>query len=139
MPLERNNVTPPARFMLPVCIGFFAIVGINFAAGTFGRASASPMLRYANTLMPIPVWGGVFIACSLLMAVALIRKSRFWYRYGLLVCVFSMAVWSLVAIAGIFAEPVSYSAWAWPAFIGATCWALNKSLAKDTQDRRQEH
>lgn len=137
MPLDRHHVTPAARFMLPVVGLFFAVIGANFAAGTFGRADASPMLRYANTIMPIPVWGTVFIACAVLMTAALIRKSRFWYRYGLLFCVISMTVWALVAIAGIFTEPVSYSAWAWPAFVGATCWSLNKSLAKQDRPRGQ--
>lgn len=136
MPLDRAHITVASRIMLPTYVLFFAVVGSNFAAGTFGRASSSPMLRYANTIMPIPVWGAVFLACSLIMAVALVRRSRFWYRYGLLVCAISMIVWALVAIAGIFAEPVSYSAWAWPAFVAAATIASNRSLAQGEQDQR---
>jgi hypothetical protein len=139
MPFDRAHLNTPSRIMAPVCAVFFAVIGSNFAAGTFGRADASPMLRYANTLMPIPVWGALFIVCALLMVAAMVRGSRMVYRYALLVCSFSMVVWSLVAVAGIFVEPVSYSAWAWPAFVAAVCWSFDKSLSQNMQDRPREN
>lgn len=137
MPLDRQHITVASRIMLPTYVLFFAVVGINFVAGTFGRASSSPMLRYADTIMDIRAWGSVFIACSLIMATALLTRNRMLYRYGLLLCGISMTVWALVAIIGIFAEPVSYSAWAWPGFVAAACAASNRSLAAGEQDRRR--
>lgn len=137
MPLDRNHITVASRIMLPSYIVFFIVVGSNFLAGTFGRAQSSPMLRYADTIMPIQVWGGVFVTCSLIMAGALVTRNRMLYRYGLLVCGISMTLWALVAVAGIWVEPVSYSAWAWPAFVAAACAASNRSLAAGEQDQRR--
>lgn len=139
MPLDRNHITVASKVMLPTYIIFFGVVGLNFALSQTPRLFESPMLRYANELMSIRAWGGVFLACSAIMLTALIAHHRFLYRYGLMVCCVSMAVWATVAFAGIFTEPVSFSAWAWPAALAAACWASNRSLEKDTQDRRQGH
>lgn len=136
MPLDRQHMTSASAIMTKVYVIFFAVIGSNFLAGTFGRAQASPMLRYADRIMDIRVWGGLFVGCALLMLTALLTHNRYLYRYGLLVCSTSMVVWSLVAVAGIFVEPVSYSAWAWPAFVAAACAASNRSLAQGEFDRR---
>jgi hypothetical protein len=138
MPLDRAHVTVASRVMLPTYVLFFAVVGSNFLAGTFGRASSSPMLRYADGLMPIRVWGGLFCACALLMAAAMLTRNRYLYRYGLTLCCFSMIVWALVALVGIWVEPVSYSAWAWPGFVAAACAASNRSLAQGEIDQRRQ-
>jgi hypothetical protein len=134
MPLDRAHVTVASRIMLPMYVVFFAVVGANYLTASMTRLQASPMLRYADRLMSIRVWGALFLGCALLMLAALIRHNRSLYRYGLFVCFFSALTWTAVAIAGIFAEPVSYSAWAWPALVAAACMASNRSLAKGELD-----
>lgn len=139
MPLDRTHITVASRVMLPTYVVFFGVIGTNFAATGTPRLFNSPMLRYADQIMSIRAWGGVFLACSAIMLAALIAHNRYAYRYGLMVCCLSMATWTTVAIIGVFYEPVSYSAWAWPALATAACWASNKSLAQGEQDRRREN
>lgn len=135
MPLDREHITAASAIMTKVYIGFFGIVGINFMLGPAVRVGASPMLRYADTIMPIQAWGGVFLGCSVLMLGAVIEKNRLWYRFALLMCAVSMIVWALIAAVGAFVEPVSYAAWAWPALVAAACLATNRSLLRGERDQ----
>lgn len=129
-PLDRAHITAASRIMLPTYVVFFGVIGVNFLGGPSDRVVASPMLRYADQLMSIRAWGVLFLACCLLMVAALALRHRELYRWALLVCGLSMTVWALVAIAGAFTEPVSFSAWAWPALAAAACFASNRSLVK---------
>lgn len=139
MPLTRANVTVASRVMLPAYTIFFAIIGAGLITTPFQRLSASPMLRYADTIMSVRIWGALFVACALLMLAALARQHRTMFRFALLICFFSMVLWTIVAALGVLYEPVSYSAWAWPAMIAAACMATNRSLAKGERDTlRQE-
>lgn len=133
MPLDRENITVASRIMLPAYVLFFAAIGLNYLSGS-ARLGLSPMLRYADELMPLQMWGALFLGCSLLMLYALIRRQRSTYRFGLLVCFFSMAVWTVVAIVGSLVESVSYSAAAWPGIVMAACAATNRSLARGERD-----
>lgn len=141
MPLDRQHVTAGMRVMIPLYMFFFGVIGISFMASPYHLLVATPMLRYADTIMSIRAWGGVFLACGLLMLAAIVTHNRGLYRYALLVCCISMTVWMLVAIAGIFAEPVTYSAWAWPGIVAGACYAANRSLGRDAAQppRRREH
>lgn len=130
MPLDRQHVTPAAWKMLWLCIVFFAVVGANFMVAPT-RLFQSPMLRYADSLMSIRIWGALFLACGVIMLVAKLAHNRYWYRYGLMVCFIAMMLWTGVAILGMFAEPVSFSAWVWPAFVGGVCRSMNVSLSRD--------
>lgn len=131
MPLDREHLTVASRITVPTYVVFFTVIGANFLFGPASRNTSSPMLRYADSLMGIRAWGGLFLGCGLLMLVAMWVHSRDLYRYGLLVCALSMATWTLVAIGGIFAEPVSFSAWVWPGAMTAFCLATNRSLVRD--------
>jgi hypothetical protein len=139
MPLDRNNITIASRIMLPSYVVFFATIGINFIVAGKPRLVSSPMIRYANNLMTIRAWGAFFLTCAVIMLAALLVHNRYLYRYGLMVCIMSMMIWTSVAFAGIFTEPVSYAASAWPAFVAVACWASNKSLEKGERDPRREY
>lgn len=131
MPLDRDHLTVASRITVPTYVVFFTVLGANFLLGPEGRNTSSPMLRYADTLMDIRVWGALFLGCGILMLAAMWRHERDLYRFGLLVCALSMAAWTAVAILGIFTEPVSFSAWAWPGAMTAFCLATNRSLVRD--------
>lgn len=135
MPLDRAHLTVASRITVPTYTAFFMVVGANFLFGPEGRNTSSPMLRYADTLMDIRMWGGLFLGCGVLMLGAMWQHNRDLYRFALLVCAASMASWTVVAIAGIFAEPVSFSAWAWPGAMTAFCLATNRSLVHDRTPR----
>lgn len=130
MPLDRAHLNGALRVMVPAFVIFFGAIGLNFAINP-ARLGLTPMLHYADQLMPLPAWGGLFLGCSIIMAVAMVRRDRDTYRFGLLVCFLSMGLWTGVAILGAFVQPVSFSAWAWPALIAAACYATNRSLERD--------
>lgn len=129
-PLTRATVTAASRVMLPTYVATFGIVGVNWLAAPSQRLLASPVLRAADAIMPIRGWGALFAACAVLMAVALVRHHRDLYRFALLVCAVAMSTWSLVAAVGTLFEPVSFSAWVWPACVAVACLASNRSLAR---------
>lgn len=131
MPLDRAHITVASQVMLPTYAVFFSVIGTNFLFGPESRTTGSPMLGYANSLMSIHVWGGLFLGCGILMTLALWLHNRDLYRFALIVCASSMGVWTAVAIAGIFSEPVSFSAWAWPGAMASACLASNRSLVRD--------
>jgi hypothetical protein len=131
MPLDRAHITRASLIMLPSYVLFFGGVGLNFMTAPFDRLAATPMLRYADQIMSIRVWGCLFALCALLMAVAMLLHHRELYQFALLLCGISMVLWTLVAIVGIFERPISYSSWLWPAIIAAACFASNRSLVRD--------
>lgn len=129
MPLDRAHITAASRIMLPTYCVFFGTVGLNFLAHP-ARLDSSPMLRYADQLMCLRLWGAVFSTCCLLMVAAFAFRHRDLYRFAVRVCAFSMVAWAMVAIAGAIVQPVSFSAWAWPGLVAAACFASDRSLAK---------
>jgi len=135
MPLDRAHVTSASRIMLPSYAIFFAVIGLGYIFGQAGRVIAAPMLRYADTIMPIQVWGGVFLACGLLMALALRLHHRLLYRWALTICGFSMVIWTGVAIAGAIWSDVTLTAWVWPWLVLQACRASNRSLLRGEQDQ----
>jgi hypothetical protein len=119
--------------MLPSYVVFFCGIGAGYMLGL--RIGAAPMLRFADRIMPIEVWGGVFFTCGILMIVAMLAHHRTLYRYALLVCATSMAVWLAVALLGVFYAPVTYTAWLWPFIVMQACRASNRSLVRGELDR----
>lgn len=134
MPLDREHVTAASRIMLPSYAVFFAVVGLGYMFGQAGRVFASPMLRYADHILPIPVWGGLFVTCSLIMVVALRSHDRLLYRWALTLCGISMVVWMGVAIAGAIWSNVTVTAWVWPGLVTQACRASNRSLLRGEHD-----
>lgn len=132
MPLDREHVTSASQIMLPSYAVFFGGLGAGYIAGF--RIGQNPMLRYADQIMPLQVWGCVFVACSLLMVGAMWRHSRMAYRYALNVCALSMFVWMCVAVLGIFYQPVTFTAPLWPGLVMQACRASNRSLLKGERD-----
>lgn len=130
MPLDRAHITVASRITLPLYVLLFGVIGAGYLFGQAHRLYAAPMLRFADRIMPLGVWGGLFLSCALLMAFAMHRKNRMLYRYALWVCVLSMLVWAVVAVVGVFFEPVTWSAWVWPFSVAGFCLASERSLAK---------
>lgn len=139
MPLDRDHITAASRVMLPAYVALFSVIGAASLFTPLHRLLETPWFRYANHLMSVRAWGLLFLACSVLMVVAMVRADRWLYRFSLVVCGLSMLVWALMALVGIFFEPISYSAWAWPAFVATACWASDRSLRRGEQDPRTEH
>ena len=128
MPLDRAHVTVASRVMLPAYVVFFAGLGVNYVATPDSRLKASPALDYAAQFMSLPAWGGLFLVASALMFVALVSRRRVLYRYALLLCAYSMGVWTLANILAAFHSDATPLGWLWPAIVVAACVASYRSL-----------
>ena len=128
MPLTRANVTKASRTMLPTYVFFFAGLGANYTATPARRLKASPALEYVSRFMPLPAWGALFLAAAALMVGALISQKRIVYRFALLLCAWSMAVWTVANLLAGFRSDATPLGWLWPAFVVAACIASYRSL-----------
>ena len=128
MPLRRPNVTIASRVMLPIYPLFAAGVGVSFVATPLERLVATPSLRYAQDLVGLRAWGVGYLLVAALLTGALLAGSRRVYAYGLAVMALWLAVYALMVLLSAFTGASSWSAWAWPAFIAAACWATLLSL-----------
>lgn len=128
MPLDRQHVTAASRIMLPTYVAFFAVLGINYLIAD-GTASASPALAFADRLMPLHAWGGMFLVCSALMGAALLSKKRLLYRFALRMCALSMLFWAAIIASASAAGDATPLAAVWAAFVTAACVASDRSLA----------
>ena len=129
MPLTRTTVTAASRIMLPTYVIAFAWFGLSYLFGPKALLTSSPALAFADDVMPLRAWGGVFLFCALLMCAALLLGRRTLYRFALRMCGLSMIVWALIIAGAYLAGDVSASAPVWSAFIAVACFASDRSLA----------
>lgn len=128
MSLDRQNVTAASRIMLPTYVVFFGVLGVNYLIAD-DTAAANPALVFANAMMPLPVWGALFIICSCGMAGALATKRRLPYRFALRICAGAMGLWAIVILLASLAGDATPFAACWAAFVAVACMASDKSLA----------
>lgn len=128
MPLDRAHVTAASRIMLPVYVVFFALVGGTYLFTPLGRLQQSPGLAYADALLTLRAWGGLFVAAALLMSAALVAHRREWFRFALMFCGLAMAVWAIVLVLAFLDGGASPTAWVWPGLVVAACVASYRSL-----------
>lgn len=128
MPLDRQHVTTASRIMLPTYVAFFGLLGLNYLTAE-DTALANPALAFANDVMPLPIWGGLFIACAFVMFCALVTKRRLLYRWALRMCGLSMLFWAGVILWASLDEAATPFAAAWAGFVATACYATDRSLA----------
>lgn len=128
MPLTRANVTAASRITLPFYVVFYGVTGLNYLLTPRDRLLETPALSYADRVMPLPAWGGLFLIAALLMAAALVTGHRGLFRYALLLCGLSMTVWTVLTIAAAFGSSTSPGAWVYPALAVVGCIASYRSL-----------
>src|SRR5689334_18530275 len=110
MPLTRANVTLASRVMLPLYPAFALGVGVSFVATPLDRLTDSPALRFANTVIPLPVWGYGYITLAVVLIAALILTNRRAYQVALAVMCVWMAFYAAVTAWAAFAGGASFSA-----------------------------
>lgn len=134
MPLDRTTVTVASRIMLPVYVVFFTLLGLTYLLTPIGRLVESPGLAYADGFLTLRGWGALFLAAAAVMAAALVRHERDWFRAALFFCAVCMAFFAAVLLwAGLHGE-ASFAAWSWPGIVVAACFASYRSLT--TGERR---
>jgi hypothetical protein len=128
VPLTRESVTAASRVMLPAYVLFFAALGGNYILTPTSRLLDSPGLRYANGVMPLRVWGALFLISAALMLIALGTHKRILYRYALLLCGLTMLLLTIVYILAAFHSDATPAGWIWPALVVAACAASYRSI-----------
>lgn len=116
--------------MLPAYVGLFGGLGINYTLLTDYRTNQSPALSYASDLLPLPIWGVMFLGMALLMITALLIGSASWFRYALWLGIASMTIWMVVFGLAALTSAASPGAFLWPWFAATACYASNRSLLK---------
>jgi hypothetical protein len=128
MPLSRATITAASRIMLPTYATLFLSLGVNYLVKP-PRLGDSPALTFADQLLPLQVWGAIFLTAGLLMVTALATRRRLLFEYALWLGGLTLAAWAIVFAAAAFRAHVSATAWEWPAFGVAACYASYRSLS----------
>lgn len=128
MPLSREYVTTASRVMLPTYPIFFGVVALSLILTPQARLRATPPFAYADRVLDLDLWGFGFLGVSLALIAALFTHDRRVYRGALSLAFVWSAMWSLLYVAAAFNGQTSYSAWVWPAFVAAACYATLRSL-----------
>ena len=114
--------------MLPTYVVFFAGLGLNYLFPG-EAAAASPVLRFVDSLIPLVVWGGLFIFCAIVMGLALLSHRRNLFRWALRMCGLSMLFWAAaIALATVAGDATPFSV-GWSLFVATCCLASDRSLA----------
>lgn len=92
MPFDRASVTTASRTMLPSYPILALMFGFNYlTTETPHLTGSSPVLEITNRVMPLPVWGVLFLAVGAFQVVALIVGKRVVYEAALaLMCGLTM-------------------------------------------------
>jgi hypothetical protein len=130
MPLDREHITRASLVMLPTYVGMFVVLGCGYMLIPNARALSNPPLAYADSVLPLTVWGGLFLAIGLLMAVSLMTRHRTAFRYALSLGSLCMGIWTVVFVVAAFNSATTPIAWVYPAVITLACHASNRSLTK---------
>lgn len=128
MPLDRAHVTAASRTMLPTYPLFAGGIGLNFVIRGNDLIQAGVFYEVASRIVPLRVWGILFLATALVMVLALARRHRLLYQLGLALLVGVLLVWSAVGLMAAIMEVGSYSAILWPGFVITACVASFRSL-----------
>lgn len=128
MPLTRANVTVASRLMLPTYPLLAAGVGLNYLIASDRLLEAGVFYQVADRIVPLQVWGVVFLAVAVVMTAALVSRSRFGYELALALMAGAMSVWVAVGLLAAVRNGGSYTGALWPGFVIVACIASFRSL-----------
>ncbi len=129
MPLDRANVTATSRIMLPAYVILTATVGFVYTFDPFGRVAAVSALTFQRSLMPLWIWGALFLALAAVMLAAFARRSRHMFALALSVASVTWFTWGCFYLTSAVIDPhVSILAAVFPWFIATACIASMVSL-----------
>ena len=117
-----------SRVMLVVYPVFAAGIGLSFTTTPTHRLRETPSTRYLDDLVGIGVVGIVFLALAALLAVALVARRRQLAVLSLGALASWLIAYATVTLLAALNGQASFSAWLWPGFVAAACWATMLSL-----------
>lgn len=104
MPLDRQHITTASAVMLPWYTVTDAVFGAVFILDPQGRVASAPSLDVARTLLPLDVWGGMWLAMALLMVAAAISRNRDYMILALWISGIVWLLWGFVTAASVITE-----------------------------------
>lgn len=130
MPLDRAHMTPAEKITLRMYPLVYAVLGVVFIVQAPSRTS-SPAFDAAKVIMPIRVWGLVFLGVAILELVALLlTHTRRHYIWALVVGAGLATFWLVLAIASATQSTLaSFSGACWVAVAVGAQVASAKMLA----------
>jgi hypothetical protein len=115
--------------MLPVYVGHSAIFGCLFLWDPQNRLERSPSLALARAMLPLRVWGFIFLSIGCVMMFALVSHHRRDFTFALYLYAVTMFLWVGIYIGALFLNPDASSvAFAWPLGWAAACVASALSI-----------
>lgn len=127
--LEYDQLHPASKVMIPTYPAFAIVLGSTYCLTPEDVLMRTPAFRYASELLPMPVWGWLFILVGLAqVAILLLSRSSFAYALLLAVMGMSMVVWALVLAGATLFGQASLSGWLWPLFVAQACRASAKAI-----------
>lgn len=131
MKLSWDNVTSASRIMLPVYPLFAVWQGTAYLLGDDSR-TATPSLSAARAILPIPVWGTVFVAVAAVLAFGYWKRSRDTTVFVLYSAAAAYLIWAgCLAWATLTVPDSSLVGPAWPLFVCLACCASASSVARN--------
>lgn len=106
MILTRRTVTASSMLMLPTYLAIDLIYGLALLLSSPSRY-VSPAYDAARDVLPLRVWGVVFLILAAVMAVAIILKRRRVMMLALCLGVGIWACWGTLFLAALFDGTVS--------------------------------
>lgn len=130
-PVQWRKLTFASRIMLPTYPAVFAWVGTVFIAQDPSR-TATAVFETAKKLMPIELWGLIFLAIAVVEIVSLLTNRADVYIAALIAGTGLTAFWTVLIINGAFASDyVSWSIAGWMVLAIIAQIASARSLALD--------
>lgn len=131
MPLDRDHVTIASRVMLPAYVLADLLFGVAFVLPG-SRPLRAPALGPARDVLPLAVWGGIWLAVAVVMAAALLRRSRLMFTFALSTNAVAWFLWGCLLEAAVLSQPaVTYLACVLPWFVAVASIASMQSLLRE--------
>ena len=130
--MERSEVTPATRIMIPAYVAFFAWIGLSNTFTPLHRLLMTPGLRHSHPVVDLRVWGLIFLAIAAALVFAMLwprsRAARPAAAYVLLVGSIVMVIWMAFLVAAWIFGEATPAAGAYAFLPAIACYATYRSL-----------
>lgn len=114
MPLDRAHITKASALMLPFYIVTDAIYGVMFILDPGSRFGHAPSLAIARELLPLDVWGVMWLTLACFMVGAWGSRRRDAMIGALWVSLITWLLWGFTTAAAVFTQPLVTPLAGWP-------------------------
>lgn len=127
-PLRRDAVTRSVRIMLPTYPLVAGLLGLNYICTPEEILLQTPVFVTAAEILPMPVWGALFVSISIGLTWALFAEHRRGYQMALNTLMVAWGMWVLVFAWSVFEHQASPGSPLWPLLACIATYATNTSL-----------